>query len=84
MPPTSRDQDESLAALGRVVSAIRRERGLTQEELAERAGVGKSDVGDIESGRRNPTWGAVRKLSYGLDLSLPELIRRVEEAERQG
>ncbi|MGN6664149.1 MAG: helix-turn-helix domain-containing protein [Solirubrobacterales bacterium] len=84
MPPTSWDQDESLVALGRVVNAIRRERGLTQEELAERAGLGESDVGGIESGRRNPTWGAVRKLSHGLGLSLPELIRRVEEAERQG
>ncbi|MGN6215945.1 MAG: helix-turn-helix domain-containing protein [Solirubrobacterales bacterium] len=84
MPPTSPDRDESLAALGLVIAAIRKEKGLTQEELAERAKVDVDDIDATESGHRNPTWGTVRKISYGLGLALPELIRRVEEVERQG
>ncbi|HEX5527695.1 MAG TPA: helix-turn-helix transcriptional regulator [Solirubrobacterales bacterium] len=83
MSPPPPDQDESLAALGRVVSQVRKEAGLTQEELARRAGLEEADVGRIESGQRNPTWGTVRKISYALDLPLPELIRRVEALERE-
>ncbi len=78
----SPDQDESLRALGRVVGRVRKEKGLTQDELARRAGLHEAEIGRIESGRRNPTWGAIRAISYGLDLPLPELIRRVEELER--
>lgn len=82
MPP-SPDQDESLRALGQVVRQIRKETGLTQEELARRAGLQEIELGRIESGQRDPAWGTVRKLSYGLDLALPELIRRVEALERE-
>lgn len=83
MSPPPQDQDESLTALGRVVNQIRKEAGLTQEELARRADLQEADIGGIESGQRNPTWGTVRKISYGLDLPLPELIRRVEALERE-
>lgn len=41
------------ATLGRVVRKTRRAAGLTQIELAELAGVGKSAVFDIEKGKEN-------------------------------
>lgn len=75
LPP---DQDDSLAALGRAIRQLRRERGMTQEELARRAHLAPSNLAAIESGRRNPTWGTVRRISYGLALPLPELIRKIE------
>lgn len=82
LPPP--DQDDSLLALGRAIRELRGEKGLTQEELARRADLDPPHLAAVESGRRNPTWGTVRRISYALDLPLPELIRRAEEVEGAG
>lgn len=50
--------DYSLDALGRVVKALRREMGLTQEELGDAAGYGKGagvSISRLENGRLEPT-----------------------------
>ncbi len=45
--------------------------GLTQRELARRAGAAQSMVARIELGRTNPTWGTLTSLlaAAGFDLS---------------
>jgi len=83
VPRLSRDLDKALAALGGAVSEARRERELTQEELAQRGGLHESYISVIESGRRNPTWGVVRRISQALEMPFPELVRRAEELERK-
>jgi len=45
-----------------VVREARRRAGLTQAQLAERAGVAKSTVGRIESGARVPSTEMVERL----------------------
>lgn len=49
-------------ALASVVREARRRAGLSQAELALRAGVAKSTVGRIESGARTPSTELVEKL----------------------
>lgn len=44
-----------LRILGKTVSQVRRRRGLTQIELAQRAGVGLATIQNIESERANPS-----------------------------
>lgn len=83
MPPSSPDQDESLTALGQAVRQLRQEKGLAQEELARRADLHQALIARIEAGRRNPDWGTVRRISYALDLPLPDLIRKVEALEEE-
>jgi transcriptional regulator with XRE-family HTH domain len=80
--PQSHDLDAALIALGRAINAIRKERGLRQEDLAERASLHESYISVLESGQRNPTWSAVRRISDGLEVPLSELARRAEEFER--
>ena len=46
-------RDEALKTLGRRIAALRREKGLTQEALAEAMGVSRNHVADIELGARN-------------------------------
>ena len=46
-------RDEALKTLGRRIAELRREKGLTQEELAEAMGVSRNHVADIELGVRN-------------------------------
>jgi transcriptional regulator with XRE-family HTH domain len=47
---------------GSVIRAARRRRGLSQAQLAERAGVSQSVVSDYERGRRDPTLTTLRRL----------------------
>ena len=46
-------RDEALRTLGRRIAELRREKGLTQEALAEAMGVSRNHVADIELGTRN-------------------------------
>ena len=82
MPSTS-FENKALVALGRAIREIRKEKGLTQEELARRADFHESYISVLESGRRNPTWGTVRWISQGLGIPLFELVRRADELERK-
>jgi transcriptional regulator with XRE-family HTH domain len=67
--------------LGRAVRRLREERGLTQEELASRAGTTFGTVSRIESAKSAPAWWTVRKIADALGVSMAELAAAVE-AER--
>lgn len=47
---------------------------LTQEELAERAGVSPSTVANIERDNREPHFRTIRKLAKALDVDPTELL----------
>ena len=49
--PVKKDQQAYMTELGETVRLSRKAAGLTQIELAELAGVGKSSVFDIEKGK---------------------------------
>jgi transcriptional regulator with XRE-family HTH domain len=60
--------------------AIRTERsalGISQEELAERAGLHRTYVSDLERGARNPSIISIEKIAQALNLSLLSLLERV-------
>ncbi len=59
-------------SISNLVKEARRRAGLTQAELAERAGVPKSTVGRIETGARVPSTEMVERLvrAAGLDVSV--------------
>lgn len=80
MSPRSFKPDASLAALGEVVKALRREKGLTQERLAKQADITVTYVSRIENGQRNLTWAALTRLCHGLGVQRSALVARVEEA----
>ncbi|HEX4219166.1 MAG TPA: helix-turn-helix transcriptional regulator [Acidimicrobiales bacterium] len=47
---------------GTIIRAVRRRGGLTQAELARRAGTSQPVISAYEHGRRDPTIGTLRKL----------------------
>ncbi|MDQ2630739.1 MAG: helix-turn-helix transcriptional regulator [Actinomycetota bacterium] len=65
------------------IRTIRKERGLTQEELSLRAGLHETYISHIESGHRNPTWGKVLEISAALDVQLTQLAQLADELERK-
>lgn len=60
--------------LGSNVQRLRHEKGLSQEELAERAGLHRTYVSGVERGVRNPTVTVLEKLALGLGVTLPDLV----------
>jgi transcriptional regulator with XRE-family HTH domain len=65
--------------VGRNVKQIRQDRGLTQEELAERSGFSQQYISGLEQGRRNPTIVSIYELATALGVSHMELVRPTEE-----
>ena len=66
--------DKSLKALGKRIRTLRLDRNLTQEQLAEQAGVSLKHLGELERGRGNPTLELLDRLASGLDISMTELF----------
>ena len=56
---------------------LRRERvvrGWSQEEFADRAGIHRTYVSDLERGSRNPTIVIVERLALALEISASDLL----------
>ena len=83
MAPRSFEPDDSTAALGRAIRFLRTEGKLSQEELALRAGTHPTYISHIESGGRNITWTALKKISAALDVPASKLVMLAEQFERQ-
>jgi transcriptional regulator with XRE-family HTH domain len=64
-----------LKVLGGRVATLRRERDLTQEQLAERAGVSRNHIADIELGARNTGVWSLILVARALDVPPSELFR---------
>lgn len=56
------------------VRAFREQRGLSQEEAADRAEVHPTYLSGIENGRRNPTVDVLERLAKALDVEPRELL----------
>jgi transcriptional regulator with XRE-family HTH domain len=70
-----------LRELGDRVRSHRNERKLSQEQLAERAGLHRNYVGGIEQGRRNVSIVNLYKLATALELDVGELIGKLHAPE---
>lgn len=62
------------ARLGSNVRRLREAKGWSQEDYADRAGIHRTYVSDIERGRRNPTVTVVKKLAKPLEVSPGSLL----------
>ncbi len=60
--------------LGKNVRRLREEKGWSQEDYADWAGIHRTYVSDIERGRRNPTVMVVEKLAEPLGVKAGELL----------
>lgn len=74
--PKARSYEETAhrRALGSRVKGLRAQRGLTQEQLAERADLHRSYLASIEVGGRNPTLDVIVKLANALHVSVRDLF----------
>lgn len=77
--PGYRARSEAAAERGRRIfgarlRALRAERGLTQQELAERAGINRVTIARFEGGEQLPRYQTLLALADGLGLPIERLI----------
>lgn len=61
--------------LGQNIKAARTERGWSQEELADEAGLHRTYISGVERGVRNPTVTVVEKIAKALGVEARLLLR---------
>lgn len=66
---------------GTAVRARRKGLGISQEELADRAGLHRTYVADVERGARNLSLESIVRLAQALETSLPTLFSQVNKHE---
>jgi DNA-binding XRE family transcriptional regulator len=69
-PAVKRAIERSRKRLGLRLRKIRDEKGLTQEEAAERAGIHAKHLGVIEGGKSTTSFATLVALAYGYEVSL--------------
>jgi len=60
--------------LGRKLQKLRKEKGLTQEELAEKVRVSTTWIGYIETGYRKPNLKMLYKIANALDVKVKDIF----------
>lgn len=79
--PTTAIDDALAERVGERLQELRIARGLSQEDLAQRAGVHRTYPSMIERGVRNCTVAALARLCAGLDLTLEEFFHGFDQRE---
>jgi CheY-like chemotaxis protein/DNA-binding XRE family transcriptional regulator len=69
---------------GLTIKKWRGRSGISQEELAKRAGLHRSYVADIERGARNASLQSIEKLAKALELSLSTLFEPLDDSPARG
>jgi transcriptional regulator with XRE-family HTH domain len=71
-------QDDAARRFGQQVCNLREQRGLSQEKLAEAAGVHRTFVGRVERGETNVTLFNILRIAKGLGVKASKLIESVD------
>jgi transcriptional regulator with XRE-family HTH domain len=67
-----------LIKYGLVIKDLRKNKGLSQEELAHKAGFHRTYIGMIERAERNITLANIEKLANALEISISELTNNLQ------
>jgi transcriptional regulator with XRE-family HTH domain len=69
------------AHIGERVHLLRSERDWTQEQLAERAGLHRRTVQDVERGTTRPRLSTCIRIANALDVPLSVIVRKTKEGD---
>jgi len=78
------EEEKQAAAFGRAIYVLRIKASLSQEELAFRSKVGRSYVGVLERGEKEPCLGVMFRLAKALNASMVDVFTLTEQLYREG
>lgn len=70
-------QMDIIIRFGKAVRKLRRDQGISQEELAERCGLHRTYISDVELGKRNVSLENIERIATSLNKSIVELFMEV-------
>jgi transcriptional regulator with XRE-family HTH domain len=70
---------KTLTAFGEIVRTKRKEKGLSQEDLAFKADLHRTYIGMIERAEKNITLENINKIAKSLNLTISELFKDLKE-----
>ncbi|CAM4115916.1 helix-turn-helix domain-containing protein [Paenibacillus alkaliterrae] len=65
---------EIAGLIGENIRQLRKKRGLSQEQLALRADINASYMGQVERGEKNPTIDVLSKIALALQLPIGQIV----------
>lgn len=68
-------EQKFLSSFGKRLSAIRKQKGMTQEKLADMVDVHRTYIGFIEQGKRNPSVSNIYKIAKALKIDITDLFK---------
>lgn len=68
------DHARDLGKLGDAIRARRQSIGMSQEALADAAGINRTHMGEVERGKRNISFMGVVKIATAMDVKASEII----------
>lgn len=69
---------EVMTILGKTVKSRRLELGISQEELADRAGLHRTYISDVERGERNVSLVTLKRMACALEMTMCELVANMD------
>lgn len=66
-----------LNSFGLRIKYLRKDKKLSQEELAELSGLHRTYISSLERGQRNPTLTTLALLSKGFNITIDELLKEL-------
>lgn len=75
--------EDSANGFGGKIRSLRRERGLTLEQLSQKSGVALATLSRLENGKGQGTFRTHQKIAEAFGLPLPELYRGLQETEQE-
>lgn len=82
MDSVSRLTNSFVESLAATLRSERERQGVSQTELAARAGLSQPHIGYIERGKRAPTVDSLKRIALALGKTATELVSTAEEAVR--
>ncbi|MGI9368270.1 MAG: helix-turn-helix domain-containing protein [Ruegeria sp.] len=70
--------------LGKMIREARREKGMTLEETAKAAAIGRSTLSKIENNQTRPSFEIIRRLMQTLELETPQLFVQSAKSDISG
>lgn len=71
-------KEHILIRYGQAVRKVRLEQGISQEELADRCGLHRTYISDVELGKRNISLENIERIAISLNRTLSVFFKEVE------
>jgi ribosome-binding protein aMBF1 (putative translation factor) len=74
LPSAAKSEDEIVRSVAERIKNAREAKGLRQQDLAEITGIARPNIARLESGRRMPKIGTLKKIAQALHIRIEELM----------